>query len=66
MVGPAATAQALTRRLWPGLLLAALVALAEAWLALALAFYTDWPTSFWITALGGVFYAAAALWGRRG
>jgi len=66
MVGPAATAQALTRRLWPGLLLAALVALAEAWLALALAFYTDWPTSFWITALGGVFYAAAALRGRRG
>ena len=37
------------------------LALAEAWGGLTLAFYTDWPTSFWITALSGiVFFGAAA------
>ena len=37
------------------------VVLALAWLGLALAFYTDWPTSFWITALSGAAYFASAL-----
>ncbi len=37
------------------------LALAEAWGGLTLAYYTDWPTSFWITALSGmVFFGAAA------
>ena len=36
--------------------LAAALALAEAWGGLTLAFYTDWPTSFWITALSGLVY----------
>jgi zinc/manganese transport system permease protein len=61
MVGPAATAQALTPRLGRGLLLAAGFALAEAWLGLTLAFYTDWPTSFWITALSCAAYLLAGL-----
>ena len=26
---------------------------------LTLAFYTDWPTSFWITALSGLVYLAS-------
>ena len=35
--------------------------LAEAWGVLTLAYHTDWPTSFWITALSGmVFFGAAA------
>ena len=35
--------------------------LAEAWGVLTLASMTDWPTSFWITALSGmVFFGAAA------
>ena len=58
MVGPAAAAQNLSTRLSTALLLAALVALAQAWLGVTLAFYTDWPTSFWITALSGVVYFA--------
>jgi zinc/manganese transport system permease protein len=33
--------------------------LAEAWGGLTLAFYTDWPTSFWITALSGLVYLAS-------
>src|SRR5580692_4754119 len=65
MVGPAAAAQNLTTRLSTGLVLAALFALVQAWLGLTLAFYTDWPTSFWITALGGTFYLLAHFVARR-
>ena len=61
MVGPAATAQLCTARLWPGIGLAAGFAVLTAWAALALAFYTDWPTSVWITALSGGGYLAATL-----
>lgn len=64
MVGPAAAAQNLTTRLSTGLVLAALLALAQAWLGLTLAFYTDWPTSFWITALAALVYGGSLL-GRR-
>ena len=61
MVGPAAAAMNLTRRLAAAVALSAALALAEAWGGLTLAFYTDWPTSFWITALSGmVFFGAAA------
>jgi zinc/manganese transport system permease protein len=61
MVGPAAAAMNLTRRLAAAVALSAGLALAEAWGGLTLAYYTDWPTSFWITALSGmVFFGAAA------
>ena len=56
MVGPAAAAQRLTRTVATGTLLSALLALFEAWLGLTLAFYTDWPSSFWITALSSAVY----------
>ncbi|HEX3349710.1 MAG TPA: metal ABC transporter permease [Acetobacteraceae bacterium] len=56
MVGPAAAAQRLVRGVLGGLCVAAALALAEAWFGLTLAFYTDWPTSFWITALSGAVY----------
>jgi len=60
MVGPAA-AMNLTRRLALGIAVSAALALAEAWAGLTLAYYTDWSTSFWITALSGiVFFGAAA------
>jgi zinc/manganese transport system permease protein len=62
MVCPAATAQRLTPRLGMGIALSSALALAQAWLGLALAFYTDWPTSFWITALSGATYAIAGGW----
>jgi zinc/manganese transport system permease protein len=61
MVGPAAAAQNLSTRLSTGIALAALFALAQAWLGVTLAFYTDWPTSFWITALAALVYAASLL-----
>jgi zinc/manganese transport system permease protein len=59
MVGPAATAQALTARLALGLVISLVLAVAIAWGGLAAAFYTDWPTSFWISALSGLGYLAA-------
>jgi zinc/manganese transport system permease protein len=59
MVGPAAAAQRLTTRLWKGIALAVLLALGEAWFGLMLAYGSDWPTSFWITALSGAVYMVA-------
>lgn len=62
MVGPAAAAQNLTSRLGWGIFLSVAFALAEAWIGIALAYATDWPTSFWISALSGATYLAAILW----
>jgi zinc/manganese transport system permease protein len=61
MVGPAAAAQNLSTRLSIGLVLAALLALAQAWIGVTLAFYTVWPTSFWITLLAALVYGASLL-----
>jgi len=60
MVGPAAAAMNLTRKLALTVALSAGLALAEAWGGLTLAYYTDWPTSFWITALSGMVFFGAA------
>ncbi len=65
MVGPAAAAQNVTTRLSSGLVLAALFALGQAWVGLTLAYYTDWPTSFWITMLAAIVYGGSLL-ARRG
>jgi ABC-type Mn2+/Zn2+ transport system permease subunit len=60
MVGPAAAAMNLTRGLALAVALSAGLALAEAWGGLTLAYYTDWPTSVWITALSGIAFFGAA------
>jgi len=60
MVAPAATAQHLTRSLLAGVLVSVAVALLAAWGGLTLAYYTDWPTSFWITALASIAYVIAS------
>lgn len=65
MVGPAAAAQNLATRLSSGLALSATFALAQAWLGLTLAYYTDWPTSFWITALAALVYGGSLIARRR-
>jgi zinc/manganese transport system permease protein len=61
MVGPAAAALRLTRAVVTGVLVSVIFAVAEAWLGLTLAFYTDWPTSFWITAISVAVYLTANL-----
>jgi zinc/manganese transport system permease protein len=58
MVGPAAAAQGLSTRVGTGAALSVLLAVAEAWGGIALAYETDWPSSFWITALSAVVYGA--------
>ena len=58
MVGPPAAAQRLVSGLWSGLVLAAALALAEAWLGITIAYYTDWPVSFCIALLSGAVYFA--------
>jgi zinc/manganese transport system permease protein len=73
MVGPAAAAQYLTTKVGMGVMLSASLALVEAWLGISLAFYTDWPCSFWIAALSALVYFAtiistryvAAMWPNR-
>jgi len=61
MVGPAAAAQRVTGRMAQGVVLSAVLALAEAWGGIALAYLTDWPVSFWITALSGAVYSLLSL-----
>jgi zinc/manganese transport system permease protein len=61
LVGPAATAQRLTPRVSIGLVLSVALALAEALGGITLAFYTDWPASFWISALAAGVYAIVVL-----
>ncbi len=58
MVGPPAAAQRVTTGLWSGLLLSAALALAEAWLGITIAYYTDWPVSFCIAVLSALGYFA--------
>ncbi len=59
MVGPPASAQRLVTGLWSGLALSAAIALADAWLGITGAYFTDWPVSFCIAALSGFGYLAA-------
>ena len=65
MVTPAAAALRLTRTITTGVACSVALAVATAWAGLLLAFYTDWPTSFWITAIGSGGYVVATLAGRR-
>jgi zinc/manganese transport system permease protein len=61
MVAPAATALRLTRGVSAGIIVSIVIAVAIAWISLSLAFLTDWPTSFWITALGAAAYLASGI-----
>ena len=65
LVTPAAAAMRLTRTIVMGVATSVGLAVVTAWSGLAMAYYTDWPTSFWITALGSAAYLAAILLSRR-
>ena len=62
MVGPAAAAQRCAATVSAGVLLSIALALLEAWGGIALAYYTNWPSSFWITVLSSAVYMLAVLW----
>ena len=59
LVAPAASAIVLTKTVATGVAVSVSLAVFFAWAGLTLAFYTDWPTSFWITALGSGGYLLA-------
>jgi zinc/manganese transport system permease protein len=61
MVGPAAAAQRFAARLGRGVALAVILAVAETWSGIALAYFTDWPTTFWIVLLSCLVYFASLL-----
>ena len=66
MVGPPATAQQLVTGLWSGIALSAGLAIAEAWLGIAAAYYTDWPVSFCIAVLSALgYFLSRARWPAR-
>ncbi|MBZ9797096.1 metal ABC transporter permease [Mesorhizobium sp. ES1-4] len=61
MVAPAATALRLTQGVLAGLAVSMVLAVTIAWISLSLAYLTDWPTSFWITALGTSAYLVSGI-----
>lgn len=65
MVGPPAAAQIVARRLGSGLALAAIFAVAVAWLGIAVAYFTDWPASFCIATLSAALFFGCAAAFRR-
>lgn len=64
MVGPAAAAQNVSSRFLPAALAAVIFAIVETWGGIALAWETNWPTSFWITCLSGLLYLGSLAWQR--
>jgi zinc/manganese transport system permease protein len=61
LVAPAAAAQELTSRVWLGLTTTAALALVVTWLALTLAYYTDYPVGFYVTTIGFAVWVVASL-----
>jgi len=56
LVLPPATAQQLTSRPLPGLALSVVFGLVTVWVALFVAFYSDYPVGFWLTTISFVLY----------
>lgn len=61
MVGPSAAAQNFTSKIIIGIILSILFSIIQAWVGISLSFYTNWPTSFWITTLAALFYGISIL-----
>ena len=66
MVGPGASALQLTRNLKVGVSIAVLLAVIETWSGITLAYFTNWPPTFWITTLSSLVYPLSLLAGRLG
>jgi zinc/manganese transport system permease protein len=61
VIGPAAIAVQWTRHFWSGISLSVLLAIIIVWLGIILSYYTNWPISFWISALVFVIYSLNSL-----
>ncbi len=51
LIGPAAIAVQWTHHFWSGIILSIILAIFIVWLGISLSYITDWPISFWISAL---------------
>lgn len=56
LIGPAAVAVQWTQKFWSGLLLSILISMVVVWLGLLLAYFADWPVSFWISSIILILY----------
>lgn len=65
MVGPAAVARQLTTTVWKGVLLSIVLAIAEAWGGIIIAWITDYPVSFWISLLSFTVYLFSLLISKK-
>ncbi len=61
LIGPPAAAVHWAQNFWSGLCLSVILAVLIVWAGIVLAYITDWPTSFWISALSLVFYLISIL-----
>jgi zinc/manganese transport system permease protein len=61
LVTPAATAQQITARPGPGLVLSVLIALAVTWVGLGIAYFSPYPVGFWVTSLSFATYVLVRL-----
>ena len=67
LVTPAATAQQITARPGPGLVLSVALALAVTWAGLGIAYFSPYPVGFWVTTLSfGLYVAVRAVAHLRG
>lgn len=56
LIGPAAIAQQWSQQFWNGVWLSVLIAVLTVWLGIIFAYFSDWPISFWISAIIFVVY----------
>jgi zinc/manganese transport system permease protein len=61
LVTPPATAQQVTVRPGPGLVLSVVLALAVTWLGLGIAYFSPYPVGFWVTSLSFGLYVTVRL-----
>lgn len=64
VIGPAGIASRLMRGFWSGMGMSVLIGLLTVWIGILLACFTNWPPSFWITAILFVAYLVAELLSR--
>lgn len=60
-IGPAAIAVQWTRHFWSGIILSLALAVIIVWIGISLSYFTDWPISFWISALVFLIYLLTSL-----
>lgn len=61
VIGPAAIAVQWTHHFWSGICLSMLLAIFIVWIGISLSYVTDWPISFWISALVFAIYLLTSL-----